>query len=229
MSFSPHRRSELWSESGRNTQDSHWSFAKPSLKLTFSSMPGTQKWVVKVSSDALKVRLPGSAASSPSQGHGRSCQPQKAIRAALPLSRLLSMGGIPKMEPQGGTGAEGQILLQLSIKLTFWGGVCGRDSESTTPSKAACKLLCAPVFFWGRVRRIPQISQGVRDRKRGRTNKPGRNSSGHDGHLWSSAVVDMSLRKPWAGPPSRHRPERQVDLLFLPQCTGRETEGTWLS
>lgn len=96
-------------------------FAKPSLRLTFSSMPGTQKWVRKVSSDALKVSLPGSAASSPSQGHGRSCQPWKALSTALSLSRLLSMGGIPKMGPQGGTGAEGQILLgpkNKSIKVT---------------------------------------------------------------------------------------------------------------
>lgn len=121
-SFSPHHRSELWSESGRNTQNSRRSFAKPSLRLTFSSMPGTQKWVRKVSSDALKVSLPGSAASSPSQGHGRSCQPRKALSTALPLSRLLSMGGIPKMGPQGGTGAEGQILLgpkNKSIKVTL--------------------------------------------------------------------------------------------------------------
>lgn len=35
------------------------------------------------------------------------------------------------------------------------------------------KLLCAPVFFWGKVHRIPQISQEIYDRNRGGTNEPG--------------------------------------------------------
>lgn len=192
VSISSHPRSELWSERGRNTQDSGWSFAKPSLKLTFSSMPGTQKWVIKVSSDALKVSLSGSAASSPRQGHGRSRQPQKAISAALPLSRLLSMGGIPTMEPQGGTGAERQILLGPQKKnatlhqTDFLGGCLWTGFRVPEPLQSCMQtLVCTYLCFSGDGSVEFLIPQGIRDRNRGRTIKPGKDNSGDGGRLRS--------------------------------------------
>lgn len=72
------------------TLETAWSFSEPSLKLTFSSMPGTHRWVIKTCSDALKVSLSGSTALPQSRGQGRSRQPWKRDRWALPLSQLLS-------------------------------------------------------------------------------------------------------------------------------------------
>lgn len=147
---------------------------------TFSSVPGTHKRVIKTLQRCFKGQPLGE----------HSVVPEPGFRQLLPALEegpmaLASVLAAPWVCVWGGAAGDPQME-QGQRDRFFWGqrnltfhesDFTGRglpqDSESMNHPTFHAKWCVHLCFSGGRARRIPQIPQGVQQRKRGRTSEPG--------------------------------------------------------